>query len=48
MVKNGSGASKFREGQRVVGTPWPVKEGKGTWQEYLSVPEAKLVSVAIM
>jgi NADPH:quinone reductase-like Zn-dependent oxidoreductase len=45
VVKNGQGASKFREGQRVVGTPWPAKEGKGTWQEYLSVPEEKLVAV---
>ncbi len=41
---NGPGASKYSEGQRVVGLPWPVMEGRGTWQQYVVVKEESLVS----
>lgn len=43
---NGSGASKFAVGQRVVAFPWPVAGGNGTWQQYVCVSEAALVSPA--
>ena len=46
VEKNGPGASKFPAGARVVAAPWPVKEGRGTWQQYVAVPEAALVAVA--
>ena len=41
--KNGEGASKYKPGQRVVGVPWPVEKGEGTWQQYLVVKETVLV-----
>ncbi len=43
MIENGAGASKYAVGQRVVGTPWPVEQGNGTWQQFLVVPEDSLV-----
>lgn len=43
MAANGPGASKFAVGQRVVGAPWPVEAGNGTWQQYMVVPESCLV-----
>ena len=35
----GSGANRFQPGQRVVAAGW----GAGTWQNYVCIPEAKLV-----
>lgn len=35
---------KLKEGQRVVGVPWPSAEGEGTWQQYVAVPLENLVS----
>ena len=43
VKKNGPGASKYKPGQRVTGVPWPTKDGNGTWQQYVAVPEANLV-----
>ena len=43
VVKNGSGASKFNEGQRVIAVPWPQFQGEGTWQQYVAVKEENLV-----
>lgn len=46
VVALGPAASKFSEGQRVVGAPFPTVEGGiGTWQQYLVVPESCLVAV---
>ncbi|PRW59002.1 NAD(P)-binding [Chlorella sorokiniana] len=46
VEKNGPGANKFKEGQRVTAAPFPsVVKGQGTWQQYLSVPEAALLPV---
>ena len=44
VVKLGPGVKKLKEGQRVVGIPWPALVG--TWQEYRAVPEDTLVSEA--
>lgn len=35
---------KLKEGQRVVGVPWPSAEGEGTWQQYVAAPLENLVS----
>ncbi|KAK9829079.1 hypothetical protein WJX72_003772 [[Myrmecia] bisecta] len=45
VERNGPGASKFKEGQRVVAAPWPTFQGEGTWQQYVAVPEQHLVAV---
>ena len=44
VVKNGPGASKFKEGQRVAAAPWPQFQGRGSWAQYVAVPEKDLVS----
>ncbi|KAK9845455.1 hypothetical protein WJX81_006838 [Elliptochloris bilobata] len=46
VVKNGPGATRFPEGTRVVGVPWPAEGGNGTWQQYVNVPEGHLLPVA--
>lgn len=46
VVKNGPGASKFKEGQRVAAAPWPQFQGKGSWAQYVVIPEKDLVSMA--
>ena len=43
---NGEGASKFSKGQRVVSPGWGARHGQGTWQQYVVVPEDKLIAVA--
>lgn len=43
VVKNGPGASKFKEGQRVAAAPWPQFQGRGSWAQYVAVPEKDLV-----
>ncbi|KAK9845268.1 hypothetical protein WJX81_001668 [Elliptochloris bilobata] len=46
VARNGVRASKFAEGMRVVAVPWPTGTANGgTWQQYVSVPEANLVAV---
>ncbi|KAK9828525.1 hypothetical protein WJX72_000585 [[Myrmecia] bisecta] len=45
VERNGPGASKFKEGQRVVAAPWPTFQGEGTWQQYVAVAEKHLVAV---
>ena len=40
------GSRQLREGQRVVGVPWPSAEGEGTWQQYVNVPFEHLVRPA--
>lgn len=45
VVKNGPGASKYKEGQRVSAAPWPQFQGKGSWAQYVCVPEKDLVFV---
>ena len=37
--------SRVREGQRVVGVPWPTAGGEGTYQQYLATPEKDLVTL---
>ena len=37
------GSRQLKEGQRVVGVPWPSAEGEGTWQQYVNVPLEHLV-----
>ena len=44
VVKNGPGASKFKEGQRVAAAPWPQFQGRGSWAQYVAIPEKDLVS----
>lgn len=44
VVKNGPGASKFQEGQRVAAAPWPQFQGRGSWAQYVAIPEKDLVS----
>ena len=48
VVKNGSGASQYKEGQRVSAAPWPQFQGKGSWAQYVCVPEKDLVSYLAM
>lgn len=43
VEENGPGASKYQAGQRVVGAPWPVEKGNGTWQQFMAVREDRLV-----
>lgn len=43
VVKNGPGASKFKEGQRVAAAPWPQFQGRGSWAQYVAIPEKDLV-----
>ncbi|CAL8460825.1 g356 [Coccomyxa elongata] len=38
-------ARKLKEGQRVVGVPWPSAEGEGTWQQYVAAPLENLIPV---
>lgn len=45
VVKNGPGASKFKEGQRVAAAPWPQFQGRGSWAEYVSIPEKDVILV---
>ncbi|KAK9829316.1 hypothetical protein WJX72_005163 [[Myrmecia] bisecta] len=45
VERNGPGASKFKEGQRVVAAPWPTFQGEGTWQQYVAMAEKHLVAV---
>ncbi|KAK9865601.1 hypothetical protein WJX84_007390 [Apatococcus fuscideae] len=45
VVKNGSGSSKFSEGQRVVAVQWPQFQSQGSWQQYVVVKEETLVAV---
>lgn len=40
MEEASASASKFKAGDRVVGTPF----GTGTWAQYVGVPETSLVS----
>ena len=40
------GSRQLKEGQRVVGVPWPSAEGEGTWQQYVNVPLEHLVRPA--
>lgn len=44
--ENGPDTSgNYKKGDRVVAVPWPGREtGKGTWQQYVAVPEKNLVS----
>ncbi|GAB4815899.1 hypothetical protein N2152v2_002945 [Parachlorella kessleri] len=42
IEENGPGAGKYKPGQRVVGAPWPVQSGNGTWQQYMAVSEERL------
>ena len=44
VVKNGPGASKFKEGQRVAAVPWPQFQGRGSWAQYVAIPEKDVVS----
>ena len=44
VVKNGPGASRFKEGQRVAAAPWPQFQGRGSWAQYVAIPEKDLVS----
>lgn len=44
VVRNGPGASKFKEGQRVAAAPWPQFQGRGSWAQYVAIPEKDLVS----
>ena len=44
MIKLGRGVTHLKEGQRVVGVPWPGLYG--VWQQYRSVPADVLVSQA--
>ena len=46
VVKNGPGASTFKEGQRVAAAPWPQFQGHGSWAQYVAIPEKDLVSHA--
>ena len=41
----GDGATRFKEGQRVVAAPWSAKRGDGTWQQYAVVDETALIGV---
>ena len=43
MEKVGS-SSNLQPGQRVVAAGWPV----GTWQQYISIPESKLVRLCLL
>ncbi|KAL4427108.1 hypothetical protein ABPG77_001112, partial [Micractinium sp. CCAP 211/92] len=45
VEQNGPGASRFKPGQRVVATPFDTLTGQGTWQQYVVVPEEKLMAV---
>lgn len=45
VVKNGPGASKFKEGQRVAAAPWPQFQGRGSWAQYVAIPEKDLILV---
>lgn len=45
VEENGPGAGKYKPGQRVVGAPWPVQSGNGTWQQYMAVSEERLFPV---
>lgn len=46
VEENGSGASKYTVGQRVVGTPYSsIKGGSGTWQQYIVAKESDLLAV---
>lgn len=47
VEENGPGASKYQAGQRVVGAPWPVEKGNGTWQQFMAVREDRLVSCRV-
>ncbi|BDA41741.1 Enoyl-[acyl-carrier-protein] reductase, mitochondrialial [Coccomyxa sp. Obi] len=38
-------ARKLKEGQRVVGVPWPSAEGEGTWQQFVAAPLENLIPV---
>ena len=44
VVKNGPGSSQFKEGQRVAAAPWPQFQGRGSWAQYVAIPEKDLVS----
>ena len=44
VIKNGPGASKFKQGQRVAAAPWPQFQGRGSWAQYVAIPEKDLVS----
>ena len=44
VVKNGPGASKFKEGQRVVAVQWPQFAEGGSWTTHAVLPEDILVS----
>lgn len=43
VVRNGPGAKMYKEGQRVSAAPWPQFQGKGSWAQYVCVPEKDLV-----
>jgi NADPH:quinone reductase-like Zn-dependent oxidoreductase len=44
IEKTGPSADRFKIGQRVVALGWGAADGKGTWQQYLAVPESALVT----
>ncbi|KAL3147631.1 hypothetical protein ABBQ38_014681 [Trebouxia sp. C0009 RCD-2024] len=43
VAKLGKGVTSFKEGQRVVGIPWPGLFG--TWQQYRTMPAESLMTV---
>lgn len=45
VSKLGSGATKFKEGQRVAIAGLPLEEGNGSWAEYAAYKESDLVAV---
>lgn len=45
VENNGPGASRFKPGQRVTATPFDTAKGQGTWQQYVVLPEEKLMAV---
>ncbi|KAL4459109.1 hypothetical protein ABPG75_013974 [Micractinium tetrahymenae] len=45
VERSGPGASKFKPGQRVTATPFDTAKGQGTWQQYVVLPEEKLMAV---
>lgn len=47
VVKNGPGATQYKEGQRVSAAPWPQFQGRGSWGQYVAVPEKDLVGFGL-
>ena len=45
VEQSGPGAGRYPKGTRVIAVPWGTMGGEGTWQQYVAVPEAALVSV---